>query len=87
MHSPVSDVGPALEVVRSHWKGPVGIYPESGEFMMPNWNFFDVIDPSALAQNAVLWANDGIRLIGGCCGLGPSHISACRDTLNQHGPN
>ena len=83
MHTPVSDVGAALEVVRSHWKGPVGIYPESGEFMMPNWNFVDVIDPPTLAQNAVLWANDGVRLIGGCCGLGPDHIEAVSQALNS----
>ena len=83
MHTPVSDVGAALEVVRSHWKGPVGVYPESGEFMMPNWNFVDVIDPPTLAQNAVLWANDGVRLIGGCCGLGPDHIEAVSQALNS----
>ena len=83
MHTPVSDVGAALEVVRSHWKGPVGIYPESGEFMMPNWNFVDVIDLATLAQNAVLWANDGVRLIGGCCGLGPDHIEAVSQALNS----
>jgi len=83
MHTPVSDVGAALEVVRSHWKGPVGIYPESGEFMMPNWNFADVIDPATLAQNAVLWANDGVRLIGGCCGLGPDHIEAVSRALSS----
>ena len=83
MHTPVSDVGAALEVVRSHWNGPVGIYPESGEFMMPNWNFVDVIDPPTLAQNAVLWANDGVRLIGGCCGLGPDHIEAVSQALNS----
>ena len=83
MHTPVSDVGAALEVVRSHWKGPVGVYPESGEFMMPNWNFVDVIDPSTLAQNAVLWTNDGVRLIGGCCGLGPDHIEAVSQALNS----
>ena len=84
MHTPVSDVPGAIEVVRSYWKGPVGVYPESGEFMMPNWDFVDVIEPSVLAENAVTWAEDGIRLIGGCCGLGPAHIRACRDALIQH---
>ena len=84
MHTPVSDVPGAIEVVRNYWKGPVGVYPESGEFMMPNWDFVDVIEPSVLAENAVTWAEDGIRLIGGCCGLGPAHIRACRDALTQH---
>ena len=51
--------------------------------MMPNWNFVDVIDPATLAENAVLWANDGVRLIGGCCGLGPDHIAAVLQALNS----
>ena len=83
MHTPVSDVPGAVEVVRNYWKGPVGVYPESGEFMMPNWDFVDVIEPSALAENAVTWAEDGIRLIGGCCGLGPAHIEAVSRALRS----
>ena len=83
MHTPVSDVPDAIEVVRSYWKGPVGVYPESGEFMMPNWDFVDVIEPSVLAENAVTWAKDGIRLIGGCCGLGPAHIEAVSRALRS----
>ena len=83
MHTPVSDVPGAIEVVRNYWKGPVGVYPESGEFMMPNWDFVDVIEPSALAENAVTWAEDGIRLIGGCCGLGPAHIEAVSRALRS----
>lgn len=83
MHTPVSDVPGAIEVVRSYWKGPVGVYPESGEFMMPNWDFVDVIEPSVLAENAVTWAEDGIRLIGGCCGLGPAHIEAVSRALRS----
>ena len=82
MHTPVSDVPSAVDVVRNYWSGPMGVYPESGEFMMPNWNFVD-IEPSVLAEKAVSWTQDGIRLIGGCCGLGPQHISACRDALTK----
>jgi len=81
MHTPVSDVPSAIEIVRNYWKGPLGVYPESGEFMMPNWDFVDVIEPSVLAENAVTWAEDGIRLIGGCCGLGPAHIEAVSHAL------
>ena len=83
MHTPVSDVPSAVDVVRNYWSGPMGVYPESGEFMMPNWNFVDVIEPFTFAERAISWAQDGIRLIGGCCGLGPQHISACRDALTK----
>ncbi len=76
MHTPVPDVAEALGIVRQHWDGPVGVYPESGFFSMPNWNFVDVIAPQALTEAAQGWLRDGVRLVGGCCGLGPEHIAA-----------
>ena len=76
MHTPAPDVAEALAVVRRHWNGPVGVYPESGFFTMPNWNFVDVIAPEALAEAARGWVHDNVRMVGGCCGLGPEHIAA-----------
>ena len=81
MHTPIHDIDAAYEIVRRYWNGPVGIYPESGHFTMPNWNFVDIIDPSDLVLLAREWVNNGVRLIGGCCGLGPEHIAALRDDL------
>lgn len=82
MHTPVPDVDEALEIVRRYWNGPVGIYPESGYFTMPNWNFVDVIEPQELAKKAKDWVDSGVRLVGGCCGLGPTHIAALRQALS-----
>ena len=83
MHTPIADVDEALRIVRRHWNGPVGVYPESGFFTMPNWQFVDVIEPADLANIASLWINDGVRLLGGCCGLGPDHIDALRRIQEQ----
>ena len=82
MHTPVPDVPPALEIARRHWQGPLGVYPESGYFAMPNWRFVDIIDPAELAAAARGWAADGVRLVGGCCGLGPDHVAALADALH-----
>jgi len=78
MHTPVPDVDRALEIVKRHWHGPVGVYPESGYFAMPNWQFVDVIDPTELARHARHWVDNGVRMLGGCCGLGPEHIATLR---------
>ncbi|MEQ9489461.1 MAG: homocysteine S-methyltransferase family protein [Alphaproteobacteria bacterium] len=80
MHTPVPDVADAMAIVRkSGWSGPVGVYPESGFFKMPNWQFVDVITPEDLVAAARVWVDThGLRLLGGCCGLGPAHISALR---------
>ena len=76
MHTPVPDVARSWEIVKRYWDGPVGIYPESGYFTMPNWNFVDIIEAAALAAAARTWVDDGARMVGGCCGLGPEHIAA-----------
>ena len=76
MHSDVDVTGDAIDVVKEHWNGPLGVYPESGYFEKPHWNFVDVIAPDALVARAQTWASQGVTLFGGCCGLGPEHISA-----------
>jgi len=82
MHTGVDDVGKAMEVTKRYWSGPIGVYPESGYFMMPNWQFVDIIDPIELANFALEWVAGGARLIGGCCGLGPDHIRQLQKTFN-----
>jgi S-methylmethionine-dependent homocysteine/selenocysteine methylase len=81
MHTPMPDINEAMRIVRKYWNGPIGIYPESGYFTMPNWQFVDVIEPDELAKSAQSWMEDGIRMVGGCCGLGPEHISALRQAF------
>jgi S-methylmethionine-dependent homocysteine/selenocysteine methylase len=81
MHTPVPDIDEALKIIHKYWDGPVGIYPESGYFTMPNWQFVDVIEPEELAKSAQSWVDDGVRMVGGCCGLGPEHISALRQAF------
>jgi S-methylmethionine-dependent homocysteine/selenocysteine methylase len=81
MHTPVPDVDAALDAVQKYWDGPVGVYPESGYFVMPNWQFVDVITPDDLATAARGWVDRGVRMIGGCCGLGPDHVKALSTTF------
>lgn len=33
MHTPVPDVDEALEIVKRHWDGPIGICPESAFYL------------------------------------------------------
>ena len=50
MHSTVEDTGPALDVLREQWSGPLMAYPESGEeFTMPIWHYEERVSPDALA--------------------------------------
>ena len=76
MHSSPNDTGEALDIVRRHWLGPLGVYPESGYFQMPDWQFVDIIPPGELVAKALHWKRQGATLFGGCCGIGPEHIEA-----------
>ncbi len=40
--------------------------------------------PALMAQYATLAANCGARIIGGCCGTAPEHLSAMRTALDAH---
>lgn len=81
MHTPVTDIDEALAIVRRYWMRPIGVYPESGYFTMPNWRFTDVIEPDQLVEMARQWVGGGVRMVGGCCGLGPAHIAALRQAF------
>ncbi|MBM3519274.1 MAG: homocysteine S-methyltransferase family protein [Alphaproteobacteria bacterium] len=76
MHTSPNDTDEALAIVRRHWDGPVGTYPESGYFRMPDWVFVDIIAPDALVAKSRDWRKAGASLFGGCCGIGPAHIEA-----------
>ena len=75
MHSRADLVEPAIEQLRSQWNGPIVVYPDSGHFEMPQWNFNDVMTPDAFAGYAKRWRDLGCFAVGGCCGLGPEHIA------------
>ncbi len=81
MHSAIDAVPPAIQLVRKRWAGPVGVYPESGYFTKPNWNFVDIISPADLAAEAIGWVAAGAQLLGGCCGTSPDHIRALQAAL------
>lgn len=83
MHSTVDDTTAGLSVLREYWQGPTGAYPESGYFIMPNWQFVDIIEPGEFVTRARGWADSGVQILGGCCGLGMPHIEALNAAFSQ----
>jgi len=75
MHSEVDITGRALDAVFQHWNGPVSAYPNSGDWTPPNWGFDSVISPDDFVNTAESWVARGVQIVGGCCGIGPDHIS------------
>jgi homocysteine S-methyltransferase len=83
MHTSPNDTDEAIDILRRHWKGPIGAYPESGYFKMPEWTFVDIIPPEELVKRSRAWKRQGVTAFGGCCGLGPEHIKALSEAFKS----
>lgn len=82
MHTSIEDATPALDILKDHWTGPLMAYPESGYFEMPNWRFVDIVSPDDFAAQGALWADAGVQVLGGCCGIGVEHIARLGERLS-----
>ena len=64
----------AIEIVRKHYAGPIGVYAETGDWAPPNW-VFTGLTPRPYLDHAITGASHGALLIGGSCGVKPEHIA------------
>jgi len=86
MHTRVEDIGPALEVLKQHWSGPLLAYAETGKLILPDWRYEQVSSPEDYAAEIEGWIqNYGVQIVGGCCGTGPEHIRVLRQLLDRLG--
>jgi S-methylmethionine-dependent homocysteine/selenocysteine methylase len=86
MHTSVADTDLALPLAASLYEGPLGAYPESGHFKMPDWQFAD-LTPAEFVTACTRWRSAGVAMLGGCCGIGPSHISALSAAASGMSPS
>ena len=76
MHTETDDIDACLDVVDEHWRGPVGVYAQVGDWNGTNWFYDDTVTPERHAELNAGWVERGVQVIGGCCGIGPEHIEA-----------
>ena len=81
MHSEIADTTTGLRCAARVCEAPLGAWPNSGTIEPPDWQFDDAVTPEAFAALAARWVEDGVRVIGGCCGLGPEHVRAAARLL------
>merc|ERR1719433_799716 len=86
MHTDFSTMAPTLRWVREKcdWDGPLGAYPDHGEFKAPEWIFKELNVQNAM-EYVDGWIKDyNVQLVGGCCGLGPEYIMALSTHIRRH---
>ncbi len=76
MHTHVNDISDTLAILKNKYSLPLMVYPDSGGWVSPNWDFEKVIKPDEFQKLTKSWVKEGAQIIGGCCGLSPAHISA-----------
>ncbi|MBB5191222.1 S-methylmethionine-dependent homocysteine/selenocysteine methylase [Silvimonas terrae] len=42
------------------------------------------LDPPGYARWAQRWLDEGVSIVGGCCGIGPDHIACVHDVIERH---
>jgi methionine synthase I (cobalamin-dependent) len=68
--------------LRQHTRLPIGVYPNNGQYDMWEWRWEHVLTPEAFADEACRFADEGMNIIGGCCGTRPADIEAAAKTLS-----
>ncbi len=81
MHTETEDIDACLDSVQPMWDGPLGVYAQTGKWIHPNWQFIDVVSPAQYGKDCTRWVGRGVQVVGGCCGIGPEHISHLSEVL------
>ena len=78
MHTSVDLIDACLDVALERWTGPIGVYAHSANDVYSDWVHDDVVSPDTYRAVAQGWIDRGVRIIGGCCGIGPDHVRALK---------
>ncbi len=89
-HSPIAATDAALEILRDKWTGPIGVYPEAERRDYVATYRDDIVPTPVTPDEYVAWAKgrveQGVQIVGGCCGIEIEYIRPLRDALPTHLP-
>jgi homocysteine S-methyltransferase len=78
--TPVDEILPSLEpLLKRATDIPFGAYANTGRLLANgSWEATEGRFPAVYAEFVQRWISAGVKVIGGCCGTTPEHISAIR---------
>lgn len=65
---------------------PLGAYPNVGKYLQYEWDFSTNPSPERFVAEVRAWIDEGMQIVGGCCGVRPEHIRALADTFTAPVP-
>jgi homocysteine S-methyltransferase len=84
---PPDHVDGMVSYLRDFTDLPLGVYPNLGYYTDEGWRFEPGVGSAEYAAMALRWRAEGAQIIGGCCGVGPAHVAAARELLEQTVPD
>lgn len=81
-----ADLTGAISTLGRHVSVPLGVYPNLGRATPESWLPDRHMTPSAYANLALGWREEGAQIIGGCCGVTPAHVQAVAALLKHANP-
>ncbi|MEM7277605.1 MAG: homocysteine S-methyltransferase family protein [Pseudomonadota bacterium] len=83
---PPHRVSGTLPWLREFTDLPLGVYPNLGRYVDPEWRFDEDVTPEDFADMSLIWRAEGAQILGGCCGARPSHIEALAKAVKDTAP-
>ena len=83
---PPDHVDGMVSYLRDFTDLPLGVYPNLGYYTNAGWRFDPGVGSAEYAAMALRWRAEGAQIIGGCCGVGPAHVAAARELLEDTAP-
>ena len=60
---------------------PLGAYPNVGRYLEYEWDFSTNPTPERFVEEVRRWVDEGMQIVGGCCGVRPEHIRSLADAF------
>ncbi len=86
MHSTIASTYPALAQLRARWQGPTMAYPETIGTNASGKRKGTSCTPDDFARHGVQMVEEGVQIIGGCCGTTIAHLQALTHRLDRQVP-
>lgn len=70
-----------------HWDRHISVYPNAGLPVLVEGRTEYPLKPGPMAEAILKFVeNDGVGLVGGCCGTTPEHLRAVAEAVNERAP-